>query len=261
MTASIENHRARLAAGEVYNGLWMMTSSQELAKIGSAAGFDYVCLDMQHGFVRAEDLLRLTDAIRASGTAMVTARVAANRFTEIGMLADVGVDAVIVPLVSSAADAAAAAAALDYPSRGGDRSWGPTAELLSGAVEDTRAERPLLFVMIENPEGLENLEEICATPGVDGVYVGPADLAFAVGAVPGEPNDAHVQAVARIREVADKHGVIPGIHTGSGAEARARKDQGYRFITSAGDIGAAGRAFREDLAAARGTDAGAGTTY
>ncbi|MBM6591899.1 aldolase/citrate lyase family protein [Brevibacterium sp. RIT 803] len=252
MTEALKTHRARLAAGEVYNGLWMMSTSQELAKIGSAAGYDYVCLDMQHGFTRPTDILRLTDAIRASGSALVTARVAANRFTEIGMLADAGVEAVIVPLVSSVADAEAAAAALDYPSRGGDRSWGPTAELMHDAVQDTRDERPLLFVMIENREGLANVEKICEVPGIDGVYIGPADLAFAVDSLPGQSNDAHAEAVARIRTAVDAAGVIPGIHCGDGAEARTRKEQGFRFITSAGDIGAAGRAFREDLATARG---------
>ncbi|PCC48201.1 aldolase [Brevibacterium aurantiacum] len=248
----MESHRARLAAGEIYNGLWMMSTSQELAKVGSAAGYDYVCLDMQHGFTRPTDVLRLTDAIRASGSALVTARVSANRFTEIGMLADAGVEAVIVPLVSNVAEAEAAVSALDYPSRGGDRSWGPTAELMHNAVQDTRDERPLLFVMIENKEGLANVEKICEVPGIDGVYVGPADLAFAVDALPGQPNDAHAEALVRIRTAADKAGVVPGIHCGDGAEAKARKEQGFRFITSAGDIGAAGRAFREDLATARG---------
>lgn len=252
MTQALESHRARLAAGEIYNGLWMMSTSQELAKVGSAAGYDYVCLDMQHGFTRPTDVMRLTDAIRASGSALVTARVSANRFTEIGMLADAGVEAVIVPLVSNVAEAEAAVSALDYPSRGGDRSWGPTAELMHNAVQDTRDERPLLFVMIENKEGLANVEKICEVPGIDGVYVGPADLAFAVDALPGQPNDAHAEALVRIRTAADKAGIVPGIHCGDGAEAKARKEQGFRFITSAGDIGAAGRAFREDLATARG---------
>ncbi|MDN5739135.1 MAG: aldolase/citrate lyase family protein [Brevibacterium aurantiacum] len=252
MTQALESHRARLAAGEIYNGLWMMSTSQELAKVGSAAGYDYVCLDMQHGFTRPTDVLRLTDAIRASGSALVTARVSANRFTEIGMLADAGVEAVIVPLVSNVAEAEAAVSALDYPSRGGDRSWGPTAELMHNAVQDTRDERPLLFVMIENKEGLANVEKICEVPGIDGVYVGPADLAFAVDALPGQPNDAHAEALVRIRTAADKAGVVPGIHCGDGTEAKVRKEQGFRFITSAGDIGAAGRAFREDLATARG---------
>lgn len=252
MTQALESHRARLAAGEIYNGLWMMSTSQELAKVGSAAGYDYVCLDMQHGFTRPTDVLRLTDAIRASGSALVTARVSANRFTEIGMLADAGVEAVIVPLVSNVAEAEAAVSALDYPSRGGDRSWGPTAELMHNAVQDTRDERPLLFVMIENKEGLANVEKICEIPGIDGVYVGPADLAFAVDALPGQPNDAHAEALVRIRTAADKAGIVPGIHCGDGTEAKVRKEQGFRFITSAGDIGAAGRAFREDLATARG---------
>ena len=77
------------------------------------------------------------------------------------------------------------------------------------------------------------------------------DLAFAVGALPGQPNDAHAEALVRIRTAADDAGLIPGIHCGDGAEAKLRKDQGFRFITSAGDIGAAGRAFREELATAK----------
>lgn len=251
MTAAIENHRARLRAGEIYNGLWMMSTSPELAKIGSAAGFDYVCLDLQHGLGRPTDVLRLTDAVRASGDALVTARVAANRFTEIGALADAGVEAIIVPLVSSVDEARAAVAALDYPSRGGDRSWGPTYEIMHDAVQDTRDERPLLFVMIENEEGLAAVEDICAVPGIDGVYVGPSDLAFAVGALPGQHNEAHAEALVRVRSAADAAGVVPGIHCGDGEEARLRKEQGFRFITSCGDLGAAGRAFREDLGVAR----------
>lgn len=123
---------------------------------------------------------------------------------------------------------------------------------MHNAVQDTRDERPLLFVMIENKEGLANVEKICEVPGIDGVYVGPADLAFAVDALPGQPNDAHAEALVRIRTAADKAGIVPGIHCGDGTEAKVRKEQGFRFITSAGDIGAAGRAFREDLATARG---------
>src|SRR5699024_285212 len=159
---------------------------------------------------RPTDVLRLTDAVRASGPALVAARVAANRFTEIGALADAGVEAIIVPLVSSVAEAEAAVAALDYPSRGGDRSCGPTAELIHGAVQDLRDERPLLFVMIEDAEGLAAVEDICAVPGIDGVYVGRSHLAFAGGAVAGQLNDAHAEALVRSRTADDAAGVIPG---------------------------------------------------
>lgn len=251
MTAAFETHRARLGDGAIYNGLWMMSTSAELATIGAATGFDYVCLDMQHGYIRPTDIVRLSDAIRAHGPALVTARVAANRFTEIGMLADAGIEAVIVPLIDSVADAEAAVRALDYPSRGGDRSWGATADILTGSVRDSRAERPLLFVMIETAEALASVEEICTVPGVDGIYVGPADLAFAVGAVPGRPNDAHAEALLRIRSAADAAGIVPGIHCADGAEAKLREEQGFRFITSASDIGAAARALRQDLDTAR----------
>src|SRR5699024_12296896 len=119
------------------------------------------------------------------------------------------------------------------------------------AHQDILTEYLLLHIMDYIAACLAAVENICAFPCVDGIYVGPSTLAFAVGALPGQPNDAHAEALVRIRTAADTAGVIPGIHCGDGTEAKLRKDQGFRFITSAGDIGAAGRAFREELAAAR----------
>ncbi|WP_349827269.1 HpcH/HpaI aldolase family protein [Brevibacterium litoralis] len=245
-------HTSRLREGGTLHGMWMMTTSTELARTSSALGFDYVCVDMQHGYARSSDVVRLSDAVRAAGNAMVVARVPDNRFTEIGMLADAGVEAIIVPLVSSADQARAAVSALRYPDEGGTRSYGPTHVMMNGFDPDPLHTRPLLFVMIENAEGLAAVEEICAVEGVDGIYIGPSDLAYSLGSRPGPEEPVTTEAIARILAVVQEAGVIPGIHTGSGADAAARREQGFRFVTASSDIGAARAAYETDLAATQG---------
>lgn len=235
MRPTIAEHRQCLQDGAVYHGTWMMTASADVARISSAMGFDYVCIDMQHGFARAADIVALVDAIRAGGDAMAVVRVPENRFAEIGMAADAGADAIIVPLVSSADEAHAAVDAVSFPPQGGSRSWGPTAALFAGQELVPDDLRPLLLVMVENAPALEAVEEIAAVPGVDGIYVGPSDLAFGIGSAPGPEEQITTDAIARILEATRAAGIIPGIHTHSGPEAKGRRELGFRFITSACD--------------------------
>ncbi|WP_255218095.1 HpcH/HpaI aldolase family protein [Microbacterium resistens] len=228
----------------------MMTASTELARMASAAGYDYVGIDLQHGFARIGDVVPLSDAIRSGGGAMVVARVAENDFTQIGAVADSGVEAVIVPLVSSAADAERAVASLRYPDVGGRRSWGAANALMTGDPTggDTR---PLLFAMIETAEGLSAVDQIAAVDGVDGLYVGPSDLAFAVGSQPGPEGPRTTEAIALVLDTARRHRRIPAIHAGDGVTARQRRDQGFTFVTASLDVGATRRAFVADLAQGR----------
>jgi 4-hydroxy-2-oxoheptanedioate aldolase len=247
-------HRSSLTTavqnGEVVHGMWMMSDSADLARIASSVGYGYVCIDMQHGYARADSVVRLSDAIRSGGDALVVARVPDNRFTEIGMLADAGVEAIIVPLVSSVDEARRAVDALAYPDAGGSRSWGPTNALLQTDDAEALNRRPLLLVMVENRAGLEAVEEIAALDGVDGIYVGPSDLAFSLGSRPGPEEPVTTDAIAHVLSVIRQHGKIAAIHCGNGAEAAQRRAQGFTFITTSSDVGAARRAYREDLAIA-----------
>lgn len=248
-------HREKLEKGAVYHGQWMMTVSSDLARASSALGFDYVCIDMQHGFARASEILRLSDAIRAGGNSMVVARVPANRFADIGMLADAGVEAIIVPLVSNQEQAEQAVQAVTYPDQDGNRSWGPTAEIvLSKPIATAEIVKPLLFVMVENAEGYTNVDEICAVDGVDGVYVGPADLALAVGSVPGPEAPETTEAIERILRATKNAGKIPGTHCMNGKQAYQRREQGFQFITTSSDIGAAIAGYKADLQIGRGAE-------
>ncbi|MGO1480528.1 MAG: HpcH/HpaI aldolase family protein [Brachybacterium sp.] len=251
MNSTLTEHRRRLKAGAVYHGTWMMTSSADIARISSAAGFDYVCVDMQHGLARAEHVSSLLDAIRSGGDPLAVVRVAANRFAEIGMVADAGADAIIVPLVSSADEARAAVSAVSFVPQGGYRSWGPTDAIFRGLELDPAALRPLLFVMIENRAGFEALDEILAVPGIDGVYVGPSDLAFGLGSAPGPEEQVTTEAIARILAVTREAGLIPAVHTGAGSEARRRREQGFRFLTTTSDVNALRAGYAADLTASK----------
>ncbi|GAA2094032.1 MULTISPECIES: HpcH/HpaI aldolase family protein [Brevibacterium] len=247
------SHLEALRGGSVYHGMWLGSDSADLARLSSSVGYDYVCIDMQHGFARAGDVVRLSDAIRSGGDAMVVVRVPENDFTLIGMAADAGAEAVIVPLIDSVEDARRAVAALRYPDAGGTRSWGPNNAFMTGD-EPGCASRPLLLPMIETAGGLAAVEEIAALDGVDGLYIGPSDLSFAVGSRPGPEEQATTEAIARVLAVTQEHGKIPAVHTGNGEQARMRREQGFTFITTSSDTGAARAAFAADLAAGRGAE-------
>lgn len=93
--------------------------------------------------------------------------------------------------------------------------------------------------MIETRRGLDAADEICATPGVDGVYIGPADLALSLG-IPATLRDAapeHVQAVQNVRTACDAAGIVSGIHCYNGAMARQRAAEGFRMVTVCADAG------------------------
>jgi 4-hydroxy-2-oxoheptanedioate aldolase len=115
----------------------------------------------------------------------------------------------------------------------------------------------LVFAMIETPEGLANVKEICQTPGLDGIYVGPSDLAIAVGgAVPGDPAvEAEFNAALEtIADAAAAAGVAAGIHTPAGDVAAQRLRQGYTFTTIASDLTHLELAAKAHLAAATAKD-------
>jgi 4-hydroxy-2-oxoheptanedioate aldolase len=89
----------------------------------------------------------------------------------------------------------------------------------------------MCFAMIETRDGLTRLEEIASTPGLDGIYIGPSDLALALGHAPGEGGDELEEAIGRVREACEARGLIAGMHCRSGAAARGRAQEGFKLIT------------------------------
>jgi len=233
-------------------GLWGSIPSPLTAELAAAAGVDYVCVDLQHGGADEERMVAMFTAIEARG-AVPLARVLYNEPWQINRVLDLGAAGVIVPLVSSAEDARRAVSGCRYPPHG-VRSYGPLrAALTVGSADPERlAAGALCFVMVETRQGLENVEDIAATKGLDGIYIGPSDLSLGLGREPGHGGDLLEQAITRVREACAGAGIVAGMHcNGGGAEARARAAAGFRLVT----VGVDSALFRgrvgEELAAAR----------
>lgn len=220
-------------------GYWCVLDAPPATERIARIGYDYVVLDGQHGLIGTSGILSGLMAIDAGSTSVGLVRVAANDPTPIGRALDAGAGGVIIPLVDTADDAAAAVRAARYPPAGG-RSWGPTrAALRIGPTPAESDAAVVVLVMIETAAGLANVADICATPGVDGIYVGPSDLRLSIGgSTPGDPalDDEFDAALARIRGAAEAAGIAAGIHTFDGRTARQRLAEGFTFVSVDGDL-------------------------
>jgi 4-hydroxy-2-oxoheptanedioate aldolase len=236
----------------------MTTADPQVAEFLAVCGFDEVCVDQQHGLADAGSIAGAFRSIELHGS-VPTTRVTANDPELIGKCLDLGALGVVVPMVETREAAARAVAATRFPPRG-RRSAGPLRGSISRA-EGVEAdyERVAVIVMVETAEGLHNVDAIAATPGVDAVYIGPADLAVSLGLSwePGEWSasqaSTHAAAVERIREACERQHVTPGIHCGNGTIAHRYLDQGFRMLTVASDLALLQVGGRAELAAARGS--------
>lgn len=236
-------------------GYWIMLDAPTATERIARVGYDYLVVDAQHGLLGYTGIRNALLAIDAGATAAPLVRVEQNDPFAIGQVLDAGARGVIVPLIDTPQDAAAAVRAAKYPPEG-ERSFGPMRSALRIGPAPAEANAAVVVLaMIETPAGLDNVEAICATPGIDGVYVGPADLRLAVGGR--SPSDASADeafeaAVRRISAAAEQAGISAGFHTHDGADAGRRLDQGYTFVTVAGDLVHLEQAAKTHLSRARG---------
>jgi 4-hydroxy-2-oxoheptanedioate aldolase len=234
-------------------GAWLSVDSVLTAETLTRAGFDWLCLDMQHGFIGYEDVKVMLPAISQTET-IPFVRVPWNDPAIIMKVLDAGAYGVVIPLVNNREEAERAVAACRYPPDG-IRSSGPIrAAMYGGRGYAAEANNEIAcIVMVETAEALENLDEIISTPGVDAVYIGPSDLAYALGLTPtGDNNEpSHVEAVNRIHECCQKHGVATGIHTSSVEYTKRYLSQGFHMITLNTDRGFMARMVRRELSEVR----------
>ncbi|MDR7304018.1 HpcH/HpaI aldolase family protein [Haloactinomyces albus] len=230
---------SKLRNREKVLGYWAVLDAPVAAERLARLGYDYVAIDGQHGLVGYSGILNSMMAIDAGGTAAGMVRVEANDATPIGRALDAGAAGVIVPMIDTAEDAAAAVAATRYPPHG-HRSYGPMRSGLRIGPKPADANASTVVIaMIETRQALTNVHEICAIEGLDGVYVGPSDLCLAVGGeFPGDPAVSEVfeDAVAEVRQTAQEAGIAAGIHTPSGEIAARRLTEGYTFASVASDL-------------------------
>jgi 4-hydroxy-2-oxoheptanedioate aldolase len=235
--ATASTLRAKWARGETVFGMWAALPDPFAAELQCVNGVDYVCVDQQHGLVDYKDMLGMLRAIEGRNTVPLT-RVPANDTWLIGKALDAGMQGVVVPMVSNGADTVKAVAACRYSPKG-VRSYGPVRSTLTMNSRDITVlgDSVLCFVMVETREGVERIDEIASTPGLDGIYIGPADLALGLGLPPDldKQEPEHVAAVEKILKSCQRHGIVPGIQTGTGAAARKMAERGFRLVTFSKD--------------------------
>lgn len=210
------------------------------------AGYDYVGFDAQHGYLDDADIARILRRTEHIPVGTVV-RLPNADAAPIGRVLDAGADAVVIAMIESADQAAAAVAATRYPPRG-LRSFGPLRASL-GHNPAAHEARVGVFAMIETAAALAGIHEICTVDGLTGIYVGPADLAISLGAgVVGATRHPDVlDAIVRIHRAASDAGLVTGIHAGDGKTGHAMAQLGFGMITLAAESQALRRGAAEHL--------------
>jgi 2-dehydro-3-deoxyglucarate aldolase/4-hydroxy-2-oxoheptanedioate aldolase len=192
-----------------------------------------VVLDTQHGVWNPQDLHAAIGIVARYATPIV--RVPENTAAAIGAVLDKGALGVIVPLVEDAEQAARAVAAAKYPPEGGRSAGGIRPSQDFPAYARAANDAILVAVMIETAKGLDNAAAIAATPGVDLIFIGPADLGLSIGEFP-EFGDRHAAAVKTIQQVCSDAGIGVGMFARTVEESLSYRDRGFHLVTLGSDI-------------------------
>jgi 4-hydroxy-2-oxoheptanedioate aldolase len=228
--------KARWAGGEVAFGAWCISGSPFLAETMALEGFHYVCLDMQHGLMGYETFLQCIHALARTGATPVV-RVPDVAGGWIGKALDAGAEAVIIPMIETPEEAERAVAACRYYPEG-MRSVGSIRGIQNLGNDPAYVNREVACLpMIETAKGVENAEAICSVPGVDGIYVGPGDLALTYGLEPTlKPQPGpHAEGIEFVRKTCASKGLAIGIQCHTGDDARGMADAGFTMVTVCGD--------------------------
>ena len=217
---------------------WLSLPSSFSAEVMANQGWDSVTIDMQHGLVDYSNALPMLQTI-SSTNVIPLARVNWNEPGQIMKILDAGCYGIICPMVSNKEEAERFVQACMYPPKG-YRSFGPIRGLIYGGSDygDKANEEILKFAMIETKEALDKLDEIMSTPGVDGIYIGPADLSLAIGEKPSFDNPEGSPQYKKILEILDhakKNKIAAGIHNASAEYAKQMIDLGFNLVTIGSD--------------------------
>jgi 2-dehydro-3-deoxyglucarate aldolase len=231
--------RRRILAGETVIGCWCSLANPITTEVLGVAGFDWLLLDGEHSPNDVGTFIPQLMALKDSASAPI-ARPASNNVVEIKRLLDAGFYNFLVPMVETADEARRAVAATRYPPRGIRGVSNAQRSNRFGTVPDYFAgidEQICVLVQIESRKGLQAATAIASVEGVDGVFVGPSDLAAALGHL-GNPNHPEVQqAIAAAFEAVRAVGKPLGILAPAEADARRYLEMGARFVAVGSDLG------------------------
>ena len=224
--------------GKVAINGWLEIPSSFSAEVMSHQGWDSLTIDMQHGAIDNSNALGIFQAISTTDVVPM-ARLNWNEPGQIMKVLDAGAYGIICPMVSNRDQAEKFVQACMYPPKG-YRSFGPTRGFMYGGKDyvDNANYEILKLAMIETKEALQELDKIMKTPGLDGIYIGPADLSLAIGEKPGfdkpEGHPTHEQ-ILNIIDHAKKNKLVAGIHNATPEYARKMIDIGFQIVTVGSD--------------------------
>ena len=231
------NLRDLWAAGKPAINGWCSLPGGFSAELMATMGWDAVTIDTQHGLIGYSEMLAMLQAISTTDATPLV-RVSWNQPGEIMRALDAGAYGIICPMINDAAECAAFVQACRYPPDG-FRSSGPTRAVVYGGPDYlAKANAEILtFAMVETAAGLANVEAIVATPGLDGVYIGPSDLSLGLGGPPGQDQDAPMLmgAFDKILAACKAAGVRIGVHTASPAYSQKMISKGFDLVTVGAD--------------------------
>lgn len=222
----------------VLNG-WLSIGNSFTAEIMAAQGYDSITIDIQHGALDYGSVLPMFQAMTTSGIVPM-ARVPWREPGIVMKALDAGAMGIICPMINSRSEAEEFVSFLRYPPFG-QRSFGPTrAAVAYGGYSTAANQEVIALAMIETKSGVENLEEIAATPGLDGIYIGPADLTLGTQEgrlAPGFDRDEPemVDLIKHIQAVCAKNGIRACLHCGTPEYAAKAIGWGFDLTTVSGD--------------------------
>ncbi|HTJ58987.1 MAG TPA: aldolase/citrate lyase family protein [Devosiaceae bacterium] len=230
--------KTALARNERQLGLWLSLASATATELAARAGFDWVLIDMEHTTLGESEALAHLRAARG-GTAETVVRVPWNDAVIIKRMLDAGARSIIVPQVQNAEEARRAVAATRYPPDGIRGFSGITRANDYGRTKDyptTAANEIFLTVQVESPEAVRNAAEIAAVEGVDGVFVGPNDLAANMGLVGQAGHPSVREAIASVIAPVRAAGKAPGVLDFNIASSKSWFDMGFSWIAVGSDL-------------------------
>lgn len=221
----------------VLNG-WLQIPSTVSTEVMANEGWDSLTVDMQHGLIDYSSALPMLQTISTTEVVPL-ARVNWNEPGQIMKILDAGCYGIICPMVSNKKEAENFVQSCMYPPQG-YRSFGPVRGFLYGGSDYPKYanDELLKFAMIETKESLDKLDEIMSTPGLSGIYIGPADLSIALGEEPGFDKPEGTKAyneICRILETAKKHNIFAAIHNGTSEYALKMIKKGFNLVTVGSD--------------------------
>ncbi len=242
--------KQKLKAGELVFGGWITLPCPAAAEVMALAGFDFLVIDTEHGAINIESVQAILQAMGGTDVAPIV-RLAGSQRMFANKILDTGPLGIIVPMVSSREDAEATVSAALYPPEG-------TRGIGLGRAEGYELERRedylkvandlmLVAVQVEHRDGVERIDEIVSVPGIDLVFLGPADLAGSMGyrTQPGHPDVA--KAIDRVAQAARRAKIPVGIPVSGPEDLARRVTQGFQFFHIGVDTVYLGGACRRGL--------------